>query len=177
MRETPGTSGRLGMSAVPSEGERWQPSIHSYLQWPLHQSGHADTSRRSLDNHSRHSILLSFYQSVDKATLCPTQTCLTSQTSQKSPSLTKPSWKRQRQKRRTLCPPKKLLSRRGKETPPHDLWEQMTSTKDDDRHYNSYFCFKGAIAPCDAWLPWWLESLGLLIGRVIDGEDMWQGLN
>jgi len=36
------------------------------------------------------------------------QTCLTSQTSRKSPGLTKPSWRRLRQKRRTLCPPKRV---------------------------------------------------------------------
>lgn len=36
------------------------------------------------------------------------RTCLTSQTSQKSPGLTKPSWRRLRQKRRTLFPPKRV---------------------------------------------------------------------
>ncbi len=40
--------------------------------------------------------------------LCWQQSCLTSQTSRKSPSLTKPSWRRPRQKRRTLCPPKRV---------------------------------------------------------------------
>ncbi len=40
--------------------------------------------------------------------LCWQQSCLTSQTSQKSPGLTKPSWRRLRQKRRTLCPPKRV---------------------------------------------------------------------
>lgn len=34
--------------------------------------------------------------------------CLTSQISQRLPGLTKPSWRRRRQKRRTLCPPKKV---------------------------------------------------------------------
>lgn len=40
--------------------------------------------------------------------LCWQQSCLTSQTSQKSPGLTKPSWRRLRQKRRTLCLPKRV---------------------------------------------------------------------
>jgi len=44
------------------------------------------------------------------------------------------------------------------------------------RYYNSYFCLKGAFAPCDAWLPWQLESLGPINVSGMKGGDVRQGL-